>query len=146
MSNPASGASTPPTSASDTDTPAPTNTRSNKKNKRKREEAVTSVSKKNKKAESDTVESKDGRSRVGVTGKDQKAVAKKLTKLKPGEKADYESRAKAKGQTLEQYVLRRIQKKTETRAPKPVEAIKEKKQRADKKEKEKKSKKAAKAQ
>ena len=43
-------------------------------------------------------------------------MAKKLSKLKPAEKADYEVRAAAKGQSLEQYVLRRIQKKTEKNA------------------------------
>jgi nucleolar protein TMA23 len=80
----------------------------------------------------------------GVTEtNDQKAVAKKLAKLKPAEKADYETRAKAKGQTLEQYVLRRIQKKTEKRTPELVEPV-EGKKKSDKKEK--KSKKAAKAQ
>ncbi|KAI4617739.1 hypothetical protein J4E83_006071 [Alternaria metachromatica] len=137
-SNPASGASTPPTSASDTETPAPTKEKSDKKKKkRKRDEGDASVSKK---AKSDAVELKNEQSPAAVTGKDLKAVTKKLAKLKPEEKADYETRAKAKGQTLEQYVLRRIQKKTETRAPKPVEVIKEKKSKSDKKEK--KSKKA----
>jgi nucleolar protein TMA23 len=43
-------------------------------------------------------------------------VAAKLAKLKPTEKADYEARAAAKDQTLEQYILRRIQKKDEKRA------------------------------
>ncbi|KAI4631662.1 uncharacterized protein J4E87_002368 [Alternaria ethzedia] len=135
-SNPASGASTPPTSASDTETPAPTKGKSDKK-KRKREEGDASVSKK---AKSDAVGSKNEQSPAAVTGKDLKAVTKKLGKLKTEEKAEYETRAKAKGQTLEQYVLRRIQKKTETRALKPVEVTKEKKSKSDKKEK--KSKKA----
>jgi nucleolar protein TMA23 len=133
VSNPASGTSTPPTSASDTETPAPTKEKSDKKNKRKREEAHASTSKKSKKVKDNTTETKD----------DQKAVARKLAKLKPADKADYETRAKAKGQTLDQYVLRRIQKKTETRSPKPVEVVKEKKQKSDKMEK--KIKKAAKA-
>ncbi|KAI4921306.1 hypothetical protein J4E85_008651 [Alternaria conjuncta] len=136
-SNPASGASTPPTSASDTETPAPTKEKSDKKKKRKRDEGDASVSKK---AKSDAVESKNEQSPAAVTGKDLKAVTKKLAKLKTEEKAEYETRAKAKGQTLEQYVLRRIQKKTETRAPKPVEVVEEKKLKSDKKEK--KSKKA----
>ncbi|KAI4925895.1 uncharacterized protein J4E92_006631 [Alternaria infectoria] len=136
-SNPTSGASTPPTSASDTETPAPTKGKSDKKKKRKRDEGDASVSKK---VKSDAVESKNEQSPAGVTGKDLKAVTKKLAKLNTEEKNDYETRAKAKGQTLEQYVLRRIQKKTETRAPKPVEAIKDKKSKSDKKEK--KSKKA----
>ncbi|KAH6878689.1 hypothetical protein BKA58DRAFT_398704 [Alternaria rosae] len=132
-SNPASGASTPPTSASDTETPAPTKGLSDKKKKkRKREEGDAAISKKLK---SDVVESKHEQSPVAVTGKDLKAVTRKLAKLRTEEKADYETRAKAKGQTLEQYVLRRIQKKAETRAPKPVEVIKEKKSKSDKKEK-----------
>lgn len=136
-SNPVSGASTPPTSASDTETPAPTKGLSDKKKKRKREEGDAAISKK---VKSDVVESKHEQSPVAVTGKDLKAVTRKLAKLRSEEKADYETRAKAKGQTLEQYVLRRIQKKAETRAPKPVEVIKEKKSKSDKKEK--KSKKA----
>ncbi|CAG5172664.1 uncharacterized protein ALTATR162_LOCUS7504 [Alternaria atra] len=125
VSNPASGTSTPPTSASDTETPAPTKEKSDKKNKRKREEAHASSTKKSKKVKDDAAETKD----------DEKAVARKLAKLKPADKTDYETRAKAKGQTLEQYVLRRIQKKIETRSPKPVEVVKEKKQKPDKKEK-----------
>ncbi|KAL1795056.1 hypothetical protein ACET3X_006872 [Alternaria dauci] len=133
-SNPSSGTSTPPTSASDTETPAPTNEKSDKKNKRKRELVDASSSNKSKKAKGHADGTKD----------DQKAVAKKLAKLKPAEKTDYETRAKAKGQTLDQYVLRRIQKKTETRTRKPVEGVKEKKQKSHKKEK--KSKEAAKAQ
>ncbi|KAG9188590.1 hypothetical protein G6011_07295 [Alternaria panax] len=130
VSNPASGTSTPPTSASasDTEAPAPTKDTSDRKNKRKRDASDASTSRKSNKAKGDAAETK----------RDQKAVAKKLAKLEPMEKADYETRAKAKGQTLEQYVLRRIQKKTETRTPKPVEAVKEKKQK-------KKSKKPAKA-
>jgi hypothetical protein len=44
-------------------------------------------------------------------GDEQAAVAKKLAKLKPDERTDYETRAAAKNQTLEEYVLRRIQKK-----------------------------------
>ncbi|CAN9344611.1 unnamed protein product [Alternaria alternata] len=133
-SNPASGTSTPPTSASDTETPVPTKEKSDKKNKRKRDEAEAPSGMKSKKAKGRTAELKD----------DQKAVAKKFAKLKPAEKTDYETRAKAKGQTLEQYVLRRIQKKTETRTSKHVEGVKEKKQKSD--EREKKSKKADKAQ
>ena len=78
------------------------------------------------------------------TKHDQKAIAKKLAKLKPVERADYETRAKAKGQTLEEYVFRRIQKKTETRTPKSIQMTKARKQKSDKKEE--KSKKATKAQ
>jgi nucleolar protein TMA23 len=61
-------------------------------------------------------------------------VAKKLAKLKPAEKADYEARAAEKGQTLEQYVLRRIQKKTEkdaNRAKKQGKADKKKQEKID---------------
>ncbi|KAF1943542.1 hypothetical protein EJ02DRAFT_421182 [Clathrospora elynae] len=102
-SAPSSGASTPPTSASDIEAPAPAKNMSdkeNKQNKRKRGNDVDSAKKENKKAkrEEDT---------------EQAAVAAKLArlKLKPSEKADYETRAAAKNQTLEQYILRRIQKK-----------------------------------
>ena len=55
-------------------------------------------------------------------------VSKKLAKLKPAEKAEYEARAAAKGQTLEQYVLRRIEKKSEKDANKA-----KKQEKADKK-------------
>jgi hypothetical protein len=48
-------------------------------------------------------------------------VAKKLAKLKPDEKADYEARASAKNQTLEEYVLRRIQKKAKKHESEHVE-------------------------
>lgn len=48
-------------------------------------------------------------------------MAKKLSKLKPAERADYEARAAAKGQSLEQYVLRRIQKKTEKNSTEAAE-------------------------
>ncbi|KAF2277825.1 uncharacterized protein EI97DRAFT_487833 [Westerdykella ornata] len=41
------------------------------------------------------------------------AITAKLSKLTSEEKAQYEERARAKKQTLEQYVLRRIQKKDE---------------------------------
>ncbi|KAL6705913.1 hypothetical protein ACN47E_006192 [Coniothyrium glycines] len=47
---------------------------------------------------------------------DLAAVMAKLAKLKSVERAGYETRAAAKRQTLEQYILRRIQKKKERRA------------------------------
>lgn len=48
--------------------------------------------------------------------KDAKKLAKKIAKLSIDEKATYEKRAAAKGQTLEAYVARRIEKKNEQRA------------------------------
>jgi len=59
---------------------------------------------------------------MDARGPEQAMVAEKLSKLKPAERTDYEARAAAKGQSLEQYVLRRIQKKTEKNATKPAEA------------------------
>jgi hypothetical protein len=41
------------------------------------------------------------------------AVAAKIAKLSAAERSQYEERAKAKNQTLQQYVLRRIQKKSD---------------------------------
>jgi hypothetical protein len=113
VSNAPSGTSTPPTSVSETEAPAPAKKTSDKKLKRKREAEDGAVSKKSKKskkakadaeAETETVEAKGAND-------EQAAVAKKLAKLKPAVKADYETRAAAKNQTLEEYVLRRIQKK-----------------------------------
>lgn len=49
----------------------------------------------------------------GLSPEVSKAVTAKLSKLTPDEKAQYEERARSKKQTLEQYVLRRIQKKDE---------------------------------
>jgi len=59
---------------------------------------------------------------MNARGPGQAMVAEKLSSLKPAERTDYEARAAAKGQSLEQYVLRRIQKKTEKNAAKPAEA------------------------
>ncbi|CAO2657986.1 Nn.00g072460.m01.CDS01 [Neocucurbitaria sp. VM-36] len=119
-STPASGASTPPTSASDTDAPTHSSNMAVKDKKRKR--AGKDVSDDVKKAKTVTKKSKSKRLPNGkVEGKDQAAVAAKLAKLKPSEKAEYTTRAAAKDQTLEQYVLRRIQKKVEKRATKYVE-------------------------
>lgn len=104
---PASGASTPPTSASDTETPAQTSNKTVKDKKRKRDGKDVSGGGKKAKAVS-----------AKVKGKDQAIVAAKLAKLKPSEMADYKTRAAAKDQTIEEYVLRRIQKKAEKRATK----------------------------
>ncbi|RMZ67402.1 dna-directed rna polymerase ii subunit rpb1 [Pyrenophora seminiperda CCB06] len=108
VSNPPSGTNTPPTSASETEASAPFKKTTDTKGKRKREESDAKASKKSKKANAKDTE--------------QDLVAKKLDRLKPTERTDYEARAAAKGQSLEQYVLRRIQKKTERSAPKPMEA------------------------
>jgi nucleolar protein TMA23 len=48
-----------------------------------------------------------------ATDDSKAAVAAKVAKLTALEKTQYEERAKAKNQTLEQYVLRRIEKKSE---------------------------------
>lgn len=45
-----------------------------------------------------------------------KKLAKKIAKLSVDEKSTYEKRAAAKGQTLEAYVARRIQKKNDERS------------------------------
>ncbi|KAJ4403383.1 hypothetical protein N0V91_006614 [Didymella pomorum] len=100
-----SGASTPATSVSDIE---PAKKSADKKNKRKRdadEEAAIS-----KKAKSE----KEGTS----VDKDAKKLAKKIAKLSVEDKATYQKRAAEKGQTLEAYVARRIQKKKEERANK----------------------------
>ncbi|CAA9967033.1 zf-RING-2 domain containing protein [Pyrenophora teres f. maculata] len=105
-SNPPSGTTTPPTSASETEASAPSKKTTDRKSKRKREDADAKASKKGKKGDAKATE--------------QDVVAKKLSKLKPAERTDYEARAAAKGQSLEQYVLRRIQKKTEKNASESV--------------------------
>lgn len=93
-----SGTSTPATSASDSE-PA------KKKTKRKRDaDKGSSKSKKSKSKGEDT-----------PSGRDEKKLAKKIAKLSVDEKSEYEKRAAAKGQTLEAYVARRIQKKSEQR-------------------------------
>lgn len=112
---PASGASTPPTSASDTEALAAK--MSEKKSKRKRGD--TDAASEGKKTNKDRKVKKEEK----VDGKDQAVVAAKIAKLKPSEKAEYETRAAAKGQTLEQYVSRRIQKKEEKRAAKYIDPL-----------------------
>ncbi|EUC46707.1 hypothetical protein COCMIDRAFT_92080 [Bipolaris oryzae ATCC 44560] len=127
-SNSSSGTSTPPTSASESEAPAKT---SDKKNKRKREEKEASASKKSKKSKDSSEKVSKSKSRDNS----QDVVTKKLAKLKPAEKADYETRAAEKGQTLEQYVLRRIQKKAEkdiTKEKKEEKTDKKKQKKSDK--------------
>jgi hypothetical protein len=68
------------------------------------------------------VKSKKDKAKTNAGGNEHDAVAAKLAKLKPAEKAEYEARAAAKKQTIEQYVLRRIQKKTAKQTTEPVEA------------------------
>ncbi|KAF1851498.1 uncharacterized protein K460DRAFT_362240 [Cucurbitaria berberidis CBS 394.84] len=116
---PPSGASTPPTSVSDTEAPARTRNMSVKENKRKR--AGTDVSGSSKKTKTGSTQPKHKKEKEALDKKDQAAVAAKLAKLKPSEKAEYETRAAAKNQTLQQYILRRIQKKAEKRETKYVE-------------------------
>ena len=100
-----SGTSTPATSASDRE---PAKKSAEKKNKRKRE------------AENEGTKIKKSKTKKeGATSdKDAKKLAKKIAKLSVDEKATYENRAAAKGQSLEVYVARRIQKKNEQRTTK----------------------------
>ncbi|KAG9200688.1 hypothetical protein G6514_006707 [Epicoccum nigrum] len=100
-----SGTSTPATSASDSE---PAKKSAEKKNKRKRE------------AENEGTKIKKSKTKKeGATSdKDAKKLAKKIAKLSVDEKATYENRAAAKGQSLEVYVARRIQKKNEQRTTK----------------------------
>jgi nucleolar protein TMA23 len=97
-----SGTSTPPTSASDTEAPSKTIKKSKTDKKRKRAtEDETTVDKPTK-----------------ASKKNKDPVAAKIAKLSTKEKAEYEARAALKNQTLEQYVLRRIEKKSDKKAPK----------------------------
>lgn len=108
-----SGTSTPATSVSDSEPSKPS---ADKKNKRKRDvdkDATTSKDSKSKKSKSKKLESKKEST---SDDKDAKKLAKKITKLSVEEKATYQKRAAEKGQTLEAYVARRIQKKNEERA------------------------------
>lgn len=98
---PPSGTSTPPTSASDTEGPSKTTKKSKKEKKRKR---VT---------EDEATSGKPAK----TSKKNKDPVAAKLAKLSEKEKTEYEARAALKNQTLEQYVLRRIEKKSDKKAP-----------------------------
>lgn len=136
VSTTASGTSTPPTSASETEA-ASTAIEDDYKRKTKRKRGEIEVSgsskksKKTKKTDSDAkLTGKPGKKSVAIdpakqinpavnpSNKEHAAVTKKLAKMQPAEKAEYEARAAEKGQTLKQYVLRRIQKKDEQRASK----------------------------
>jgi nucleolar protein TMA23 len=113
-----SGASTPPTSASDSEAPATAVNMSDKKNKRKREdESALKEAKKAKQAKkSDTKDNKNGKPTTAPSTKDQAKATRKIAKLSPKKKASYEKRAAEKKQSLNDYILRRIQKKSEKRA------------------------------
>jgi nucleolar protein TMA23 len=125
---PPSGASTPPTSVSASDTEGPTKRTkmSDKKIKRQREEdaelAPGRKGKKDKKPKAASpadatlsATTKELASSNQIT-KDRDAVARKIAKLSAKEKAAAEERAAAKKQTLHEYIMRRIQKKSEKRS------------------------------
>jgi len=137
-SAPPSGTSTPPTSASEIDATSTARKPKKSKSKRKRDDTRVSDSRKKSKTNEKT---KRNELDVNLTRKkagdlavidssnptaptvnclaiESAAVTKKLAKMQPADKAEYEARAAQKGQTLEQYVLRRIQKKNEQRASK----------------------------
>jgi nucleolar protein TMA23 len=100
-----SGTSTPATSVSDSE---PAKKSADKKKKRKRDaDKEATVSEKSK-----------GKKEGPSDDRDAKKLAKKIAKLSMEEKATYQERATLKGQTLEVYVARRIQKKKEERANK----------------------------
>ncbi|OAL54040.1 hypothetical protein IQ07DRAFT_502728 [Pyrenochaeta sp. DS3sAY3a] len=108
-SMPPSGASTPPTSTSESEAPVAAAQISVKLDKRRRSiEATASSKKKTRIATSDSK----------PKSKNKDRVAAKLAKMKPAERAQCDARAAAKGQTIEQYVRRRIEKKAEKRAKK----------------------------
>ncbi|KAL5117265.1 hypothetical protein ACEQ8H_004824 [Pleosporales sp. CAS-2024a] len=107
---PPSGASTPPTSASDNEAPAATKA-ANKKDKRKRDDGR--VSKKIKKVKS----SKNDKAYAEIsTTKVDAAADRRIAKMSSREKKECEDRAAQKDQSLHDYVVRRIQKKTAKRA------------------------------
>ena len=55
---------------------------------------------------------------AGLAKRNEAVVTSKLAKLSPDEKAEYGKRAVEKNQTLEEYILRRIEKKAAKRAAK----------------------------
>jgi nucleolar protein TMA23 len=102
------------TMSSSDDTPATSDSDAKSKSKRKRDAGADSAaSKKSKKDKKDKKKDKKA-------GSESDVVAKKLAKLSVDEKKSYEERAQAKGQSLEEYVRRRIQKKDEQRAARYV--------------------------
>lgn len=117
----ASGKSTPITSASeDETTTSKTATKgkkaekADKKQKRKRDtEEETSSSKKSKKADK-----KGKKEKKDKKSKQEKSVSDELAKLSLEKKAGYEARAALKGQTLEEYMSRRKEKKEIKKASK----------------------------
>lgn len=119
--------STPPTSDSDSDAPTKPIKMSEQPSKRKREEDDTSVANKKVKddASSGTPEkakeerrakgtprdpTKTKHGKTAATPEEQEAVDKKIAKMSERKKAWYEEKAGAKNQTVEQYLLRRVQK------------------------------------
>jgi nucleolar protein TMA23 len=109
---PPSGASTPPTSASESEAPAIPKKISDKKNKRKRE--ADDAPQELQKAKKPKTKREKPKKAKPVPGDD--TVARKIAKLSPRKKERYEARAAAKGQTIEQYISRRIYKKSAFRA------------------------------
>ncbi|KAH9880609.1 hypothetical protein IAQ61_000903 [Plenodomus lingam] len=126
---PPSGTNTPATSVSDTEG-ASTAAKLDKTSKRKREEAdVSETNIKSRKSDKEAkLAKKEAKKMAEVDAATQKpsthssrskertSVTAKLTKMKPAKKAEYQARALQKGQSLEKYVLRRIQKKDQKRA------------------------------
>ena len=97
--------------------------KSEKKSKRRREESEANTS--GKSAKKSRREEKKPSKKASVEStkakedeNSQDAVARKLAKLTVDERKSYEERAALKSQTLHEYVLRRIQKKSEKDAPK----------------------------
>ena len=102
------------TLSSDDNTPATSDSDAKSKRKRGGDAAGVEPASKSKKSKKDKKSKKSGAS------SDSDGVAKKLAKLSIDEKKTYAERAQAKGQSLEEYVRRRIQKKEEQRAARYV--------------------------
>jgi hypothetical protein len=113
---PPSGASTPPTSASDSEAPAKAINMSDKKNKRKREDEPAPKEVKKVKQSGIKGDKEGKKPATAPSSKDRAKATRKIAKLSPKKKASYEKRAAKKKQTLLDYILRRIQKKSEKRA------------------------------
>jgi nucleolar protein TMA23 len=125
-SMPPSGASTPLTSASETEASKKAAKKLDTKPKRKRKDDGTmAATKKAKRSGSkDSKEDKatqqdsaaPSKAQDSLSTKDRNAVTRKIAKLSSQKKALSEERAAAKKQTLEEYILRRISKKSAMRA------------------------------
>lgn len=89
---------------------------SDRKSKRKREDEVAPKEVKKAKKNGFKVDKNEKASATAPSSKDQTAVTRKIAKLSPKKKASYEKRAAEKKQTLNDYILRRIQKKSAKRA------------------------------